>query len=82
MQPVGGPVGRQVAAVTPDRTDLVSAHGLPDLPALADVLVGEHHLALRGRDHVGLRRSNTINLTAHQQQDRKRRQQDAGEHDP
>ncbi len=33
MQPVGGPVRRHVAAMTPDGAELLAARGLPHLPA-------------------------------------------------
>src|SRR5215470_12961367 len=58
MEPVGSPVGRHVAAVTPDRADFHPAQRLPDGLAAADSPIGSHHLAvgrddtLRDRRHV------------------------------
>jgi len=48
MQPVGTPIGRQIAAMPPDRPLLHTADGLPDILAPVDVRPGEQHLATAG----------------------------------
>ena len=53
MQPVGGPVGRDVAAVAPDGADLHAAERLPDVLAAADVAVGDNDGAVGVDDPAG-----------------------------
>ena len=43
MQDVGGPVGRQIAAMAPHRAELHPAEPAPDIAPGADVLAVEHH---------------------------------------
>lgn len=58
MQPVCGPVRRDVAAVAPDRPYFRAAEGLPNVLALFDVASAQHHFAsgiddsIRNRGHL------------------------------
>ena len=56
MEPVGSPVGRHVAAVTPDRSDLHPAHRLPDVLTAHDLAWSDDLAAVGGDDAVGNRR--------------------------
>ena len=42
MQPIGSPIGRDVAAMSPDGADLHAAERLPDVLAAADVTIGNN----------------------------------------
>ena len=46
VQPVGRPVGRDIAAVAPDGAQLLAAGGQPGLLAALDLLAGEQHVAV------------------------------------
>ena len=67
VQPVGRPVGCDVAAVAPDRSELVAADRLPDLAACLDVGLREEglpgHRLHRGR-HGG---RGEVDLAAHEE---------------
>ena len=82
VQPVRGPVRRHVAAVAPDRAQLLAARGLPDLAAGFDVGAGEHHLAAAGDHLLGHRRHFPMDLAADPQQDGKRDAQQDRQCDP
>ena len=56
MEPVGSPVGRHVAAVTPDRSNLHSTHRLPDVLTAHDLARSDDLAAVRGDDSLGNRR--------------------------
>ena len=75
MQPVGGPVRRDVAAVAPDRAELHAADGLPDLAALLDVGAGVDAAPSSVTTAVGNRRHHAVNLAADPQQHGERGQQ-------
>jgi hypothetical protein len=68
MQPVRGPVRSDVTAMTPDRAELMSADGLPDLPALFDLAARVEGLAVRG--HHGFRYGwhHTMDFATHPEQ--------------
>ena len=51
MQPIGGPVGGDVAAVSPDRADFHAAQRLPDVLASLNFAGIDDDLAF-GRDHL------------------------------
>jgi hypothetical protein len=53
MDPIRGPIGSHITAVSPNRTDLHAAHRLPDVLSLADVAVREDRLAVRGGNPIG-----------------------------
>ena len=82
VEPVGAPVGSDVAAVAPDRTHLHPSHGLPDvLPAL-DVRARNDHPAVRGDHAVGNRRGLQVDPRAHPAEHCKRREDDGDKCDP
>ena len=64
MQPVGGPIGGNVAAVTPDGAHFHAAESLPDILAAADVAIGDHDGAGGVDDAGGKRRHLLINASA------------------
>src|SRR5688500_10009424 len=68
MQPVGAPVRRDIRAVSPDRSELLSADGLPHLPAFFDVRTRVHRVAAIGDDILGNWWHDAMNLAAHPQQ--------------
>src|SRR5262249_17028332 len=70
VQPVGAPVRGQIAAVTPDRALLHTAHRLPDALTTFDIRAGEEHLAGLALDRLGNRRGGLIDLAAEIQQRR------------
>lgn len=48
MEPIGGPVGRDVTTVTPDGADFHAAERQPDVLAAADVTIGHNDGRSRG----------------------------------
>ena len=82
VQPVRAPVGRDQAAVPPDRAQLHAADGPPDLLASLDVLFGEQHLAVGGDHLAGDGRSLLVDLLAVEQQRGERREHHHAEYDP
>src|SRR5690606_6364171 len=82
MQPVRAPVGRDVAAVAPDRAQLHAAHRLPDLAALLDVCAGEDDGAVVGDYLFGNRRRSAEDFGAGPEQHRERDDQQGGKSDP
>src|SRR5690606_32592450 len=53
VQPVGRPVRRHIAAVTPDRTELHAADRLPYLAAEAEILARENSFPAGGDHRFG-----------------------------
>lgn len=53
VQPVGRPVGSGVSAVAPNRSDLLSSHGLPDVLSFQNVLFRKQDVSRRGHDTPG-----------------------------
>ena len=82
MQPVGGPVGRDVAAVAPDGADFHAAERLPDILAAADVTIGHHDGAVGVDDTSGKGRHLLIDASADPAQDGKRNYQYGGKANP
>ncbi len=82
VEPVGGPVRGDVAAVPPDRAGLHAAHGLPDVLPGGDLAGSVEDLSLGGDDPLGDGRSELIDLSARPTQDGERSQDDPGESDP
>ena len=72
MQPVGRPVGRDVAAVTPDGPELLAAGGEPCLLAALDVVTGKHVRAVARYDARRNRRRRQVDLAAEPAQHRER----------
>ena len=68
MQPVRAPVGRDVAAVAPDRAQLHAADRLPDLAASFDIGAGVDHLAAFAQHLLRHRRRGAEDLGARPQQ--------------
>src|ERR1035441_4313440 len=62
MQPVRGPVRRDVRPVSPHRPDFLSADRLPDVLPILDVLSCEQDVTIAGDDTLLDWRSHTINL--------------------
>ena len=69
MQPVGGPVRRDVAAMAPDGADFHAAERLPDVLAAADVAIGDNDGAIGVDDTSGEGRHLLINASADPAQD-------------
>src|SRR5690606_3217922 len=69
MQPVGAPVGRDIAAMPPDGAELHAAHRLPDLATLLDVRSRVDDIAAVGHHLLRHRRRILVNLVAAPQQD-------------
>ena len=82
MQPVGAPVGRDIGAMAPDRSQLHAAHRLPDLPALFDVGAGVNDRPLLGRHFFRHRRRGAEDFAAGPQQYRKGTDQQDGQRRP
>ena len=70
VQPVGRPVRGHQCAVSPDRTELLSADALPGLPAQLDVFPGVDHRTLGIHDALGNGRRLAVDLCALPQQHR------------
>ncbi len=70
MQPVGAPVGRDIAAMAPDRAELHAAQRLPDLPPRLDIGLAEKRVAIGDRDGFGNRRCLDIDFPADEAEDR------------
>ena len=81
VQPVGRPVRRDIAAMAPDRADLLAAHGLVDLTARLDVVSGENDFALRRDDGLGHRRCLAVEIAAQPSKDAERGNQYHGQDD-
>src|SRR6185295_15916879 len=62
VQPVGGPIGRDIAAVAPDGAQLLAARRHPGLLAVLDLLAGEENVAARGHYGFGNRRRRQVDL--------------------
>ena len=69
MQPVGGPVGRNVTTMAPDGADFHAAERLPDVLATADVTIGHNDGAIGVDDTSGEGRHLLINASANPPQD-------------
>src|SRR5690606_24066512 len=82
MQPIRAPVGRDVAAMAPDRPELHAAHRLPDLAALFDVGAGEEDGAVVGDYLFGDGRRGAEDLGPGPEQHRERDDQQGGEREP
>jgi len=82
VEPVGGPVGSDVAAVTPDRAQLLSAGGHPGLLTILDLLAGEDDLAVCCDDALGDGRGGQIDLPAEVTQRPERQDEDEAEPTP
>ena len=82
VQPVGRPIGCDVAAVAPDRADLHAAHRLPHVLPASDIAAGNDHRAVHGDDPDGDGRSLLVDARADPSEDRKRKNQNGGESQP
>src|ERR1044072_252877 len=82
MQIIRRPVGRHVRTMTPNRTALHSAHGLPDVLPVGDLFRRNHDLAISGYDFARNRRRLTENFGADPAQYRKRKYKDCDENKP
>jgi len=82
VQPVGGPVRRHVAAVSPHGAELLPAGGQPRLLALPDLLGGEQRLAADGLYSVWNRRSRQVDLSPEPAERRKGQHEDDPQHRP
>ncbi len=82
VQVVGRPVGRDVAAVPPDRADLHAAHRPPDVLAGADVVARDDDGARPRHDLRGNRRRLLIDAHAHPAERGERCDDDERERDP
>src|SRR5262249_50725004 len=65
MEPVGGPIGRHVAAVTPDRSNFHPSQCLPHGLAGADRAFRSDHLAVARDDALGNRGHVLVDAAAH-----------------
>src|SRR5690606_15938205 len=82
MEPVGGPVGGDVAAVAPDGAELLAAGGAPGALAVADLPGGIERLAAFGADRLGDGRRGQVDLPPEPAQDGEREHEDGGEAKP
>ncbi len=82
MQPVGGPIGRDVTAVAPDGADFHTAERLPDILAAADVAIGDHDGAVGVDDAGGEGRHLLIDARADPAQNGETDDQDGGKTNP
>jgi len=78
VQPVGRPVGRDVAAMPPHGAELLAAHGAPRALAVLHLRPVEQHATVAGRDRLRNRRRGQVDL-ATEPPERGERQH---EHDP
>ena len=81
-QPISAPVGREIAAVTPDRALLHAAHRLPNRLAALDVRPGEDGFAAFGLHLFRDGRRCLVDLVAEVQQSRKHHGHADREDDP
>ena len=82
MQPIGRPIRRHVAAVSPDAADLHAAERLPNVLALRDLPGADHHRAV-GRHHlVDDRRSFVVDSGADPAEHGERDDQHEGKGEP
>ncbi len=82
VEPVRGPVGRDVGAVPPDGADLLAAHRLPDALPAADRVAVEDHLAAGADDALGDGRRSGADARPVAAQDGERAGDHDGEGDP
>src|SRR5204862_1595235 len=82
MQPTGGPVWCNVAAMSPDGADLHAAERLPDVLATADVTIGHNDGAGGVDDTSGERRHLLVDASADPPQHCKGNYKYSGETDP
>ena len=82
VQPVRRPVGRDVAAVAPDRSELVTADRLPYLAARLDVGAREEGLSGHGLYRGRHGRRGEVDLAAEEQQDAEGHDQQCPQHLP
>src|SRR5471030_593267 len=64
MEPVGSPIGSDIAAMTPYRADFHTSECLPDVLAAADVSIGYNDGAICVDDSGGKRRHLLIDASA------------------
>src|SRR5215471_4641209 len=82
MEPVGRPVRRHVAAVTPDRSHFHAAQGLPDRLPATNAPLGDDHLAVARDDSRGNGRHVLVDAAAYPAQDREAEDHDDCQKDP
>ena len=82
MEPVGRPVRRLIGAVTPDRSELLSAGGLPHLLAGEDVVAGQQDAAVIGDDTRGNGRRLPVHIAPEEAEDEERGEERAAKQDP
>jgi hypothetical protein len=81
MQPVGAPVGSHIGAMSPNRTNLLAADGLPNALAIGNGAASEEELAIDGV-HVCYRRSFADHLPSNSSEDGERNDNDNCKCDP
>src|SRR5262249_50507946 len=82
MEPVGGPVGRHVAAVTPDGADFHSSQGLPDRLTALDGAIGHDDAPVRRDDALRDGRHVLVDAAADPAQHGKAEDHHDRQHDP
>src|SRR6516164_4309742 len=82
MEPVGSPVGRHVAAVTPDGAHLHPAQRLPDGLAAADASIGNDRPTLGRDDTLWNGRHELVDAATDPAQDGEAEDQHERQHDP
>src|SRR5262245_16833728 len=82
MEPVGSPIWRHVAAVTPDRAHLHPTQRLPHGLAAADAPLGSDHLAVARNDSLWDGRHFLVYAAAYPAQDSEAEGQNDRQHDP
>src|ERR1035437_7935059 len=82
MQPIGRPVGSHIRSVTPDRSELLPADGLPYVLAVTDVLPSKQNRSIRADHPFEYWGSLAVDLRTVVPQHRKRCDDDDGQSPP
>src|SRR5215831_5855325 len=82
MEPVGRPIGRHVAAVSPNRAHLYPPQRLPHGLAAADAPLRSDHLAVARHDALWDGRHFLVDAAAYPAQDREAEGQNDRQYDP
>src|SRR5262245_62098756 len=82
MEPISSPIGRNIAAVTPDRAHLHSTQRLPHGLAALNGPLGSDHLAVASDDSLRDGRHFLVDAAAYPAQDSEAESHDDCQHDP